>query len=109
MVPLQIMRLPAVAAKLGLSKSTIERLRRLGEFPDPIRIAPRCIGWPEAAVDAWLRARSPEPDPEEQLNDTEKALVHAIAKAIVRELRAGANTCQVGHVPDDEPDQEKQQ
>ena len=53
----RILRRPAVLARAGISASTLERLVRRGEFPRPLKISTRCVGWPSAVVDAWLRAR----------------------------------------------------
>lgn len=53
-----IYRLPAVCEVTGLSKATIYRLLNRGEFPDRVRLSPRCVGWRVADVEAWLAARS---------------------------------------------------
>ncbi|MBA3640499.1 MAG: AlpA family phage regulatory protein [Acidobacteria bacterium] len=53
----RILRLTAVLDRIGVSKSTLDRLISRGQFPPPIRLAPRCIGWDEAQVDAWLVAK----------------------------------------------------
>lgn len=41
----------------GLSRSTIYALMAQGEFPRPIRLAPRAVGWPESKISEWLAAR----------------------------------------------------
>ena len=51
------LRLEAVAAIVGLSKSSIyERIKR-GEFPAPIREGTRCSRWLAGSISAWLEAR----------------------------------------------------
>lgn len=62
MPPIAIYRLPAVLEITGLSKATIYRLRQRGQFPQPIQLSPRCVGWRAKEVDAWLEARN-APDP----------------------------------------------
>lgn len=52
----RILRLPAVIDRTGLSRSTIYRKMDEGTFPRNIRIAGRCSGWREAAIDEWVRA-----------------------------------------------------
>ncbi|WP_241546894.1 helix-turn-helix transcriptional regulator [Thiohalobacter thiocyanaticus] len=54
------MRLPAVIERTGLSRSTLYRLIQSGEFPAPVRLARRCVGWPTDSVDSWLRSRLSE-------------------------------------------------
>jgi len=56
----QILRIPAVAAMVGMSKSTVRRMVLLGDFPAPLRIGygPRgAIGWQVSTVEAWVAAR----------------------------------------------------
>ena len=52
-----ILRLPHVRRKTGLSRSTIYLRASLGEFPKPIHLGPRCVGWVEAEIDQWLNSR----------------------------------------------------
>ncbi len=42
---------------VGLSSTTVWRLRRAGEFPRPIRLSVGRIGWRRADLEAWLSAR----------------------------------------------------
>jgi predicted DNA-binding transcriptional regulator AlpA len=46
-----------VAALTSLSTTTIWRLRRRREFPEPARLSPGRVGWRRADVIAWLDAR----------------------------------------------------
>jgi predicted DNA-binding transcriptional regulator AlpA len=39
----------------GLSRSTIWRLQRAGQFLQRCRIAPGAVGWLHDDIDAWLR------------------------------------------------------
>lgn len=49
-----ILRFPSVKARTGLSRSTIYLRISLGEFPQPISLGGRAVGWIEAEVDDWL-------------------------------------------------------
>ena len=42
----------------GLSRVTRWRMERRGEFPKKVQLTPRCVGWPEAEVVEWLKARA---------------------------------------------------
>jgi prophage regulatory protein len=52
-----ILRLKAVRALTGVSRSTIWRLCRRGEFPQPLKLTARLIGWRAAEVQQWLDSR----------------------------------------------------
>jgi len=49
-----ILRLPAVKARTGLSRSTIYLRISEGGFPKPISLGGRAVGWVEAEINAWL-------------------------------------------------------
>ena len=49
-----LLRLPAVCATVGLSKSQVYRLARAGEFPKPINIGRNSVAWPADQVAAWV-------------------------------------------------------
>jgi prophage regulatory protein len=53
--PDRILRLNAVLNRTGLSRSTLYRKMQAGTFPRNIRIAARCAGWRESAINDWLR------------------------------------------------------
>ena len=42
----------------GLSGSTIWRLRRAGEFPNPVPISKGRVGFIRDEIDTWLRERA---------------------------------------------------
>jgi prophage regulatory protein len=52
-----ILRLPAVKAQTGLSRSTIYLRISQGAFPKPISLGPRAIGWLQSEVSAWVNCR----------------------------------------------------
>lgn len=53
----RILRRPEVEYRTGLSRSTIYAWMELNEFPRPIALGARLVGWRESDVEAWLAAR----------------------------------------------------
>lgn len=51
-----LLRLPAVVARTGLSKSTIWKRAGEGTFPKPVKLSDRCTAWVESEVDQWAHA-----------------------------------------------------
>lgn len=49
-----ILRLPAVKSRTGLSRSTIYLRISEGRFPTPVSLGGRAVGWVEAEVNDWL-------------------------------------------------------
>jgi prophage regulatory protein len=52
-----LIRLEAVKARTGLSRSTLYAYMREGRFPQPVAISERCVAWIEAEIDAWIAER----------------------------------------------------
>lgn len=53
-----ILRLPAVKARTGLSRSTIYLRISRGEFPRQVPLgSPACVGWVEREVEQWISRR----------------------------------------------------
>jgi prophage regulatory protein len=52
-----ILRLPAVKASTGLSRSTIYLRVAQGAFPQPVSLGGRAVGWLEAEIQEWLQRR----------------------------------------------------
>jgi prophage regulatory protein len=52
--PRRALRLPAVAAKTGISRTHLYRLVQQGKFPPSHKLSERVAVWDEAAVDSWL-------------------------------------------------------
>ena len=50
-----ILRVPAVIARTGLSRTTIYRRVRAGTFPAPRNLGNGLIGWTDSVIDAWQR------------------------------------------------------
>ena len=59
----RILRRPMVEDRTGLSRSSIYELINPKsayydpDFPKPVRIGKRAVGWIEADVDTWLKSR----------------------------------------------------
>jgi prophage regulatory protein len=51
-----ILRLPAVKACTGLSRSSIYLRMTQGTFPKPVSLGARAVGWRQSEVDDWLAA-----------------------------------------------------
>ena len=54
---LAILRRKQVEARTGLKRSTLYAKIASGEFPAPIRLGSRSVGWLESDVTSWLQAR----------------------------------------------------
>lgn len=53
----QILRLPQVVAKTGMSRSWIYQAVADGNFPGPVALGARAVGWERSSVDAWIASR----------------------------------------------------
>ena len=56
MIP-EIYRLPEVITICGLSRSTIYEMIGRGEFPAPVKLGARAVGWRRSDIEAWLASR----------------------------------------------------
>lgn len=54
---LSIIRRKKVEARTGLSRSTIYAKVAAGEFPAPVALGARAVGWIEAEISEWLAGR----------------------------------------------------
>ncbi len=54
----QVLRLPSVMARTGLSRSTLYALLARGDFVQPIRLSARTIGFLSHEVEAWIEQRA---------------------------------------------------
>ena len=53
----KILRLPEVKSKTGLSRSTIYAFIKTKQFPAPIQLGQRCVGWVEESIEKWIEDR----------------------------------------------------
>lgn len=53
----QIYRISAVCDITGLPKSTLYAKMLNGEFPRPIKLGRRAVGWPSDEIKRWIEQR----------------------------------------------------
>lgn len=54
----KIMRMPEVINFTGISRATIYRLIKAGEFPKPLKLSKGIIGWTTKEIERWIRSRT---------------------------------------------------
>ena len=54
----RILRLPAVEAAVGFKKSKLYELIQEGQFPQPVRLGAKSVGWLAEEVQAWIKQRA---------------------------------------------------
>ena len=52
-----ILRRKQVEKRVGLSRSTIYSKIATGEFPTPIALGARAVGWVESDITTWIESR----------------------------------------------------
>ena len=52
-----ILRRPEVEARTGLSRSTIYAAMTEGDFPRPVKLGARAVGWFESEIADWIASR----------------------------------------------------
>jgi prophage regulatory protein len=75
----EILRRPAVSRKTGLASSSLYAAIARGEFPKPIKLGERSVGWLSREVDAWIEARAAQRD--ETWQSLGDAAAHAVERA----------------------------
>ncbi len=53
-MPYTILRLPAVKARTGLSRSTIYLRIAEDRFPRPVSLGSNTVGWIDGEIDTWI-------------------------------------------------------
>ena len=53
----RVLRMRGVVRRVGLSRSTVDRLVRRGTFPRPIQLTPWAVGWRIEDIDRWVAER----------------------------------------------------
>ena len=61
---MRFLRISEVVARTGLSRTTIARYERAGQFPSRRRLGQGAVGWVEEEVHDWLERR---PTAEEEM------------------------------------------
>ena len=60
---MDLLTLRETLARTGLSRTTLWRYRKVGEFPAAVSLGHlRCVMWREIDVDAWARERGLQRD-----------------------------------------------
>ena len=54
----RLLRFPAVRLRTGLSRSTIWRLERAGDFPRHLRLSSNAVAWIEDEIVGWIRQKA---------------------------------------------------
>ena len=52
-----VVRIKQVMHMTGLGRSTIYKLRSQGNFPAPLRLGARALGWRMSAIEQWIAAQ----------------------------------------------------
>jgi predicted DNA-binding transcriptional regulator AlpA len=66
----KLLRFPGVQVKTGgLSRTTIWRLERDGQFPKRRLITGKIVAWDEGEIDDWIKSRSQEFGPAPSRSD----------------------------------------
>jgi len=53
-----ILRRPQVETYTGLSRSTIYAMMARGDFPQPVRLGKRAVGWKQKTITQWIESRT---------------------------------------------------
>ncbi len=53
----RILRRPVVQEAIGLGRSSLYVLVAKGEFPAPVQLSQRAVGWLESDVNEWIASR----------------------------------------------------
>ena len=78
--PLRILRRPEVEARTGYPTSTLYTKIQAGEFPRPIKISARAVGWDERKVDDHIR-KMLESDDWQPLSDAATRVINKARKS----------------------------
>jgi prophage regulatory protein len=57
--PERLLRRPAVQDLTGLGRARIYQMMKAGEFPRPVRLSTRAVGWRMSDLQAWIASLSP--------------------------------------------------
>ena len=80
-----ILSLPQVSELVNLSRSTIYRMIERDQFPSPIQIGLRSVGWLPKEINIWLESRPHTPHPRPAMETKRK--------------KSGAKRKRIGSVP----------
>jgi len=49
-----LLRWPELAKVTKLSRSTVDRLEKTGQFPKRVKLGPRAVAWKRQDIEGWL-------------------------------------------------------
>jgi prophage regulatory protein len=49
-----LLRWPELARVAKLSRSTVDRLEKIGQFPKRVKLGPRAVAWRRIDIESWL-------------------------------------------------------
>lgn len=55
---MKVLRAEDVVDRTGLSRTSIWRMEKRGDFPARIQLSPNRVGWLESDVDEWIESRA---------------------------------------------------
>lgn len=58
----EIIRMCDLVKEISLSRSTILRMVKAGEFPRPRKIGMRSVGWQRKAIESWSKKKFGDQD-----------------------------------------------
>lgn len=53
----RLLRVDEVTDRTGLSRTTLWRKERAGEFPQRVKLGPNAVAWREEEVEEWIASR----------------------------------------------------
>jgi len=55
----KILRLPQVIKLTGIPRATIYHMMKDGDFPRPLKLSKRNVGWKLADIESWIESLEP--------------------------------------------------
>ena len=52
----RLVRMPELISLIGLSRATVYRYIKSGNFPAPMQLSKRCVAWKASSINDWLLA-----------------------------------------------------
>lgn len=54
---MRVIKLKDVLSKTGLGKTTLYALLKQSQFPKPVSLGLRAVGWLESEIEAWIQEK----------------------------------------------------
>lgn len=88
-----ISKRPSVLRRVGVSKTTLATMIANKEFPSPIKLSSKAIGWIDSEIDAWFSAKVAERDADAAAN------AEALFEGLIPPLNAIGSGFEVAVIP----------